>query len=113
LRGVRAELTPLTEAAGIEAGKTSIALGVRLPEGMHVQSHQPRDPALIPTVLTIEPPDRVTVVETVYPQAIDLKQEGLPQLLAVYPRDFALAWPSRFDRALRRARSRFCTSRYQ
>ena len=91
LRGVRAELTPLAEVAGIEAGKTlHLALGVRLPEGMHVQSHQPRDPALIPTVLTIEPPDRVTVVETVYPQAIDLKQEGLPQPLAVYPRDFAL-----------------------
>ena len=91
LRGVRAELTPLAEVAGIEAGKTlHLALGVRLPEGMHVQSHQPRDPALIPTVLTIEPPDRVTVVETVYPQAIDLKQEGLPQPLAVYPRDFAV-----------------------
>ena len=91
LRGVKAELTPLTEAAGVEAGHTlHLALGVRLPEGMHVQSHQPRDPALIPTVLSIEPPAHIAVVEMVYPQAIDLKQEGLPQPLAVYPREFAL-----------------------
>jgi cytochrome c biogenesis protein CcdA len=91
LRGVKAELTPLTEATGVEAGKPlHLAIRVQLPEGMHVQSHQPRDPALIPTVLTVEPPSGTTVVETVYPQAIDLKQEGLPEPLAVYPREFAI-----------------------
>ena len=53
---------------------------------VHVQSNKPRDPALIPTVLTIEPPAGVTVVEIGLPAAIDLKQEGQPQPLAVFER---------------------------
>ena len=36
-------------------GQVRAALKVSLPEGLHTQSNKPRDPTLIPTVLTIDP----------------------------------------------------------
>ncbi len=91
LRGVKAELAPLTERQAAHAGDTvRLALQVRLPEGFHVQSNAPRDPTLIPTVLTVSPPGDVRVAEIVYPPATDLKQAGVPEPLAVFPQEFAL-----------------------
>ena len=44
-------------ARGVRAGaKVRLALKVALPEGLHTQSDKPRDPTLIPTVLTIDAP---------------------------------------------------------
>ena len=67
-----------------------LALKVSLPEGLHTQSDQPRDPTLIPTVLTITAPAGVTVDEIVFPPATDLKQAGQDQLLAVFEQHFAI-----------------------
>jgi hypothetical protein len=48
-----AELTPLVETDGVRAGSTvRAALVVRLPEGLHTNSNKPRDPSLIPIVLS-------------------------------------------------------------
>ena len=56
LRRPRAELTPLVESEGVRAGgPVRLALRVSLPEGVHTQSNKPRDPLLIPTVLTFDP----------------------------------------------------------
>ena len=58
----KADVTPLTEAAGARGGTTArVALKVSLPEGLHTQSNKPRDPLLIPTELTIDAPAGVTV----------------------------------------------------
>ena len=67
-----------------------LALKVSLPESLHTQSNKPLDPTLIPTVLTIDAPAGVTVDEIVYPPAIDLKQEGLEQPLAVFEHEFLM-----------------------
>ena len=67
-----------------------VALRFSLPEGFHVNSNKPRDPALIPIVLTVDPPAGVSVAEIVYPVATDLAQQGAPELLAVYERQFAI-----------------------
>ena len=67
-----------------------MALQVSLPEGLHVQSNAPRDPSLIPTVLTIDAPAGVTVDEIVYPPSTDLKQVGQDQPLAVFEREFVV-----------------------
>ena len=67
-----------------------LALKVSLPEGLHTQSNKPLDPTLIPTVLTIDAPAGVTVDEIVYPPAIELKQQGLEQPLAVFEREFVV-----------------------
>src|SRR4030095_13679871 len=56
-RGVRAELTPLVESEARSGASVRAACLVALPAQLHVQSDAPRDPSLIPTVLTIDPPD--------------------------------------------------------
>src|SRR5580765_2371337 len=80
VRGVTATLTPMVERSVVAGGQTArAALEVALPEGFHVQSDQPRDPTLIATVLTINPPEGVTVAEIVFPAPVDIKQLGLDQ----------------------------------
>jgi thioredoxin:protein disulfide reductase len=91
IRGVTATLTPIVERDGVAGGQTvRAALQVVLPEGFHVQSDNPRDPTLIPTVLTVTPPEGVTVTEIVFPAPVDLKQFGIDQPLAVFERAFPI-----------------------
>jgi thiol:disulfide interchange protein len=91
LRGIRAELEPVVEVPGVHAGTTVKAVVVvRLPDGYHTQSNKPRDPSLIPTVLTVNPPDGVTVEEIVFPPAHDFTQEGQAEPLAVFEREFVI-----------------------
>jgi thioredoxin:protein disulfide reductase len=87
----RAELTPLVAHESVAAGgEARLALRVTLPETLHVNSDVPRDPALIPTRLTIDPPAGVTVTEIVYPEASDLAQAGQDELLAVFGHTFVI-----------------------
>jgi len=87
----RATLDPVVASDGVHPGTaTRVALQVHLPEGAHVNSNSPRDPTLIPLVLTIEPPAGVTATEIVYPEAIDLKQQSAKELLRVFEREFAI-----------------------
>ena len=82
---------PLIERSSVHAGgPVRLALLVSLPEGLHSQSNKPRDPLLIPTVLTIDPPPGVTLDEVVYPKTTELKQEGLSQPLEVFERAFVI-----------------------
>jgi len=91
LRGVTADLAPLTEAATIAPGATvRLALRVVLPDGYHVQSNKPRDPNLIPTELMVDAPAGSTVSEIVFPAPVDAKLQGSNDLLAVFERDFAI-----------------------
>ena len=87
----RADLTPLVAHESVAAGgEARLALRVTLPETLHVNSDVPRDPALIPTRLTIDPPAGVTVTEIVYPEASDLAQAGQDELLAVFGHTFVI-----------------------
>lgn len=91
LRPPTAEVTPLVAADGTPPGAdTFAAVRVVLPEGLHVNSNQPRDPSLIPIVLTVDPSAGVSVAEIVYPEATDLVQQGADEPLAVYERDFVI-----------------------
>ena len=90
-RPPRADVTPLVENDGVAAGATArVALKVVLPEKLHANSNKPRDPSLIPTVVTVTPPDGVTVDEIVYPEAEDLIQTGADQPLSVFEREFVI-----------------------
>jgi thiol:disulfide interchange protein len=89
IRGVVATVTPIVEGGTVH-GPVRAALQVSLPDGFHVQSDKPRDPALIPTVLTIDPPAGVIVKEIVFPKPIDAKVLGFDQPLAVFERDFTV-----------------------
>jgi thiol:disulfide interchange protein len=91
LRRPKAEVTPLVERSGVHAGDTiRVALKVSLPEGLHTQSNKPRDPLLIPTELSFDPPAGVTVNEIVWPPATDFNQAGQDKPLAVFEREFVI-----------------------
>jgi thiol:disulfide interchange protein DsbD len=91
LRGVKAALTPVVAQASAHPGDSvRLAVVVTLPPEFHVQSDAPRDPTLIPTVLTLEPPAGGKVLEVVYPAPIDFKMADVEQPLAVFPHEFAL-----------------------
>ncbi len=94
----RAEVTPVVESATVRAGQ-QVRLSVRvvLPDTLHVQSNTPRDPSLIPTVLTIEPPAGVAIGSITYPEAFDLEQLGVPEPLAVYGHDFTIRVDATLD----------------
>jgi thiol:disulfide interchange protein DsbD len=84
-----ATITPFVETDGARAGSpTRVALTVALPEGLHVQSDQPRDPSLIATVLTIEPPPGVRVTQLIFPQPKDFTLKGQAEPLAVFDHEF-------------------------
>lgn len=87
----RAEVTPSVVSAPVRAGSTvRLALRVKLPGEVHVQSDKPRDSSLIPTVLTIEAPAGVTVEQTTYPPPEDLVQPGQRLPLAVFGPEFTI-----------------------
>lgn len=87
----KAQVTAVADQATAHAGSVvRVSLNVTLPADVHVQSDKPRDPALIPTVLTIAPPAGVTVTEIVYPKPIDLAQEGQKEPLAVFGSSFTI-----------------------
>ena len=88
-RPPRAAVSPLVERDGVAAGTTArVALKVVLPEKLHANSNKPRDPSLIPTVLTVTAPAGVTVDEIVYPEPEDLEQKGADKPLSVFEREF-------------------------
>jgi DsbC/DsbD-like thiol-disulfide interchange protein len=94
----RAEVTPLAESDGVHAGAAvRLALRVSLPDGIHVQSNQPRDPMLIASALTIEPPAGVTLSEIIYPAATDFAQSGQATPLSVFEQQFVLGAKLRVD----------------
>jgi thiol:disulfide interchange protein DsbD len=91
LRGVPATLTPLLEHESAAPGATvRAALQVALPDGFHVQSNKPRDPLLIPTVLTIDAPAGVAVKEIVFPKPVEARVVGFDQPLSVFEREFVI-----------------------
>jgi thiol:disulfide interchange protein len=87
----RAQVTPILEREAAAPGTAlRVALKVSLPEGLHANAHKPRDPKLIPIVLTVNAPAGATVEEIVYPEPTDLRQENAPEPLSVYEREFVI-----------------------
>jgi thioredoxin:protein disulfide reductase len=84
-------LTPLVESDAPAGGTVHLALRVSLPDTYHVQSNAPRDPALIPTVLSFDDaPGAVTIEEIVFPPTTELKQLGADEPLAVFEHEFVI-----------------------
>ncbi len=87
-----AELTPTVEQQAIQPGQTvTLVLRVELPENIHVQSDEPRDPFVIPTLLTFTLPEGVTVEEITYPESTDFLLAGQDEPLAVFEHEFTIA----------------------
>jgi thiol:disulfide interchange protein len=90
LQRIRAELTPFVESDASPGAPVRAALRVQIPERFHVQSDAPRDPTLIPTVLTVDAPEGISVEEIVFPQASEFEQIGQAQPLLVFEHEFTI-----------------------
>ena len=87
----QAVVTPVVDTARLTPGaEVRLSLKVKLPANVHVQADKPRDPLLIPTVLTIDALKDITVTEIAYPPAMDLKQAGQKEPLAVFGSEFTV-----------------------
>jgi thiol:disulfide interchange protein len=90
LRGVKADLAAVAESDVATGATARLALQVTVPERFHLQSNAPRDPLLIPTVLTIDTPPGVRVTEIVYPPSTDFTLAGQSEPLAVFEHAFTI-----------------------
>lgn len=79
----------LLSTDAVHAGATvHAAVHVVLQKGYHVNSNQPLDSYLIPTVLSFELPDGFAAAQIAYPEALLLKTGGSDQPLAVFEEEF-------------------------
>jgi thioredoxin:protein disulfide reductase len=86
-----AELAVMPAAVEVQpGGAASVAITVRLAEGLHMNSDQPRDENLIPITVSMEALPAVTGAVAAFPEPLDLKQEGEPVPLRVFEREFAI-----------------------
>ena len=98
------EIDTVAEADVAHAGNTHrVALDARLRpagSGLHVNSNEPLEDFLIPTVLTVEPPAGITVEGLAWPEPIMLEQQGAEKPLAVYEETFAIGVALAVDAAV-------------
>ena len=80
------------EQVTVPAGKaTPVALHFRIKEGLHINSHAPRDEFLIPTVLSIPDSSGVRLEAATYPAGIEFALPVDPGTkLIVYTGEFAI-----------------------
>ena len=71
-------------------GTVQAALQVRLDQQYHVNSNKPDEDFLIPTVLTVTPPEGFTVSKIVYPEPIMLKPAFSEVPMSVFEREFVI-----------------------
>jgi thiol:disulfide interchange protein DsbD len=89
LRMPELQLDSITETDVAHAGtRVNVALEVALDPGFHLQSNAPLDESLIPTVLTLDPPDGFSVESVAFPEAILLDVAG--DALAVFEEEFRI-----------------------
>ena len=84
------QLDTTADLSGVSAqgGIARLIVRLTLPPDLHVQANKPRDPALIPTEVTLGDMGGTSLVDITYPEPIDFNQAGAAQPLAVYPNVF-------------------------
>ena len=83
-------LTPGAPAPVHAGGAARLSLTVAVPDGYHVQAHEPRDPALVPTVLDVRAPAGLTVDRVIYPDPKPFTLAGTNEPLLVYGPSFTV-----------------------
>jgi DsbC/DsbD-like thiol-disulfide interchange protein len=71
--------------------ETEVDLHFRVNDGLHINSHAPRDKSLIPTQLAVEEPNGLKVVAVDFPSGTDYSFPATPNdKLSVYTGEFVL-----------------------
>lgn len=80
----------------VKAGRNVLALRFTVQTGLHINSHAPHSPYLIPTTLTLHQPDGMQIARIEYPQGVDYHFKFSPKdALSVYTGEFSLLVPVR------------------
>ncbi len=82
----------VVETDAAHPGRTArAAFEVTIPGKFHVQSNKPLDEFLIPTTLTVTPPEGFTVREIVYPEPVQIEASLISEeLLSVFEQKFVI-----------------------
>jgi hypothetical protein len=80
----------LSDLIEVQAGKTqTVELRFRVDPGFHINSHDPKDETLIPTVLLVDSADGVQAGDAVYPVGVPFHlSAGAGETLDVYQGEF-------------------------
>jgi len=80
------------EQVTVAAGKASaVTLHFRIAEGMHINSHTPKDEFLIPTTFSVPDGSGVTLQDAAYPVGTDITLPSDPDTkLNVYTHEFVI-----------------------
>jgi thioredoxin:protein disulfide reductase len=98
-QAIRAEA--VTERAAAPPGTIlRAALRVTIPDGLHVQSHTPRDPSLIAAKLSFPAVPGIEVREVVYPPSTDLTLPISDLPLAVYEKEMVIGVQLAIDKSV-------------
>ena len=71
-------------SGAVPGEQARIAVVIEVPDGWHINAHQPLDEYLIPTEVSLEPPEGVTLEGLVYPEAVLASFSFSQEKLAVY-----------------------------
>jgi len=79
------------EADGVHPGDTlRIAVTGKLDSRWHVNAHEPLDKYIVPTTLTLDPPEGITVAATAYPEPREFTFAFSPDPVLVYENEFTI-----------------------
>ena len=83
------EMAPVGSVQVRAGGSKNVSLDFRIGSEFHINSHTPKSPLLIPTVLKLSGPEQVTVADVKYPAGQDMSFPFSPdEKLSVYSGDF-------------------------
>lgn len=84
-------LIPVYETDGAHTGTSyRVAVEVKLDTGFHVNSNEPLEDFLIPTILQMNPPSGIELTRIAWPVPFMLNQAGANQPLAVFEEQFMI-----------------------
>ena len=77
-------------SGALPGGQARIAVVIEIPEGWHINAHEPLDEFLIPTQVTLEPPEGFTVAGMAYPEPLLATFSFSQDKMAVYEHSAAI-----------------------
>ena len=85
------EVAPVGKVQLRAGASKSVPLDFRIGSEYHINSHTPKSPLLIPTVLKLTTPEKVTIADVKYPAGVDMSFPFSPdEKLNVYSSEFSI-----------------------
>lgn len=91
------ELRAWVEGASGQEAPARLVVEATVPEGGHIEAHEPPEPFLIPTVLEVSTDEGVTAGPVEYPQPEERRFEWSPAVLQVLAGKVRFEVPLRVD----------------